>query len=152
MSGDATFTFPNGVTVGLQPIPIMTFQLIAADTTGKPQVPVVTSVIRGQSVKERNPDDPAYIAALTAWESAHNTRLLRLCILKGIADSPPDEDAQRIADEYGVTTAADIKCLWVSEMLPDEQSIARFSEAVLSQTVITKAGLEHAAESFRGKD
>jgi hypothetical protein len=92
------------------------------------------------------------VQKLLAWEQDRNARIIRVCVLKGVVDSPDSQDIQRIYAEYGVHNAYEAKYLWISEMLATDDEVAKFTEAVLSQTAVTKEGLKAAAQSFRGDD
>lgn len=148
---DRTYEFSDGTVVEIADVPSLVLEHILNSEAGKPPVPVVEVNIRGHKRKQANPDDPAYQEALAAWRAQKQKRLLLFLVTKGVKDDPPEE----FVDEYAQflpdgATVEELKYLWLSAKLNTEDDIAQFTEALMSQTAITEAGLQEAAEKFPG--
>lgn len=145
------YTFADGTDVLMAEVPSLVIEHILNNEAGKPSVPVVEVVIRGHKRKQTNPDDPDYQAAVERWQQQKQKRLLKFLITKGVQDDPPEdfieEYAQFLPDD---ATPEDFKYLWLAAKLDTDAEIARFTEALMSQTTITEGGLEEAAAKFPG--
>lgn len=150
MTSRREHTLPDGTVIELREIPPLIIARIAGDTTGKPKVPVVEVRVHGQTQREENPEDPSYVQKLAQWETEKNFGLLRRCILMGVVTEPPEEEAMFWSGLFETDDKHEIKYLWIASKLTTEESIAAFSETVMSQSIVTREGLTEAADSFRG--
>lgn len=147
-----TFTFTDGTEVEIQDVPSLVLEHILNSEAGKPPVPIVeVTMARGHKRKQPNPQDPDYIAAVNAWNGQKQKRLLMYLVTKGVKDEPPPEFVEEY-EQYLPDGASleELKYLWLAEKLDGEDEIGRFTEALMSQTAVTKEGLEEAAAIFPG--
>lgn len=144
------YTFEDGTSVELVDIPPMMIVQVMQSEAGKPPVPVVEVVMRGHKRRETNPNDPDYLAALARWEEAKNNRMIRLVILRGVDNDPPDEFIEAYQSVLDPAAGPDdFKSLWITSLMPTADSVTDFMNAVMGQTVATEAGVAEAMDSFR---
>lgn len=150
MSSDRLFIFSDGTAVETQPVPSLALEHILNSEAGKPQVPIVEVTIAGKHKRrEANPKDPAYIAAVKAWEGAKQKRLMLYLVAKGVNEEPPDDFVAEYAMYLPEGAAMDeFKYLWLCPKLEAEGEIERFIEHLMSQTTVTEAGVQEAAARF----
>lgn len=118
---------------------------------GKPKIPLVEVTLMGKHKQmEAHPHDEGYLAQLAEWEEESNASLLRYLFNVGVKGQPPQE----FLDEYRYyvpdASPQELKYLWVSSQLPDDD-IGAFTEALIGQSEPTQKGLDEAADSFRGE-
>lgn len=151
MAINRSYTFSDGTTVGLRGVPPLMVEEVLNSETGKPRVPRVPVQRAGVDRMEDNPDDPAYTAALNAFEQAKQKRVLRFVALRAVADDPPPEFTEEalpfLPDGAGTK---DIKYMWIASMLQDEDEVKSFVAAALGQTMTTPEGIAESEAAFPG--
>lgn len=151
MAIDRTYVFSDKTTVTLRPISPLTLQHITSMEAGKPAIPMVEVVIAGKKQKaQANPNDPDYLAALTAWEQEKQKRTLIFIATKGVAEDPPKASMDEYLAYMPDAKQIDLKYMWVTEHLHDQDEITAFLNAALGQTVATEEGIAEAAAAFPG--
>lgn len=152
MQAERIFTFPDGTSVETMDVPSTTVEHILNSEAGKPPVPIVEVTLAGKyKRREANPKDPDYLLALQAWEAAKQKRVMLFVVAKGVKDEPPED----FVAEYAMylpegAPMEEFKYLWLSPKLEGEGVIEAFIEHLLSQTAVTEAGVQEAADRFQG--
>lgn len=146
------YTTKQGVVFELRPISALLIRQLQNDRFGMPQPPVVESKVGPQKriVKEANPNDPDYTAALAAWEENKNERLIIYIMTRSICDQPTSADTERLREFLPGGTEAQIKYAWVLEHLLDDNELADLAEIIMGQMVPTQKGISVAEERFSG--
>lgn len=150
MAVDRSYTFPDGTTVELLPVPPLTLEHIVNSEAGKPKPPTIRVGTNRRA--EANPDDPTFKVALTAWEQGKQKRVLLYLAVHGVKTDPPEDFMDEHAMYLDPSASFDeMKYLWLASKLPDGAEIARFIEAVTSQTTVTEAAIQEAEDAhFQG--
>lgn len=150
-----SFTFYDGTTVNLLPIPPLLINMINNSNKGKPIPPKIEVVYAGKSsVLEPNYNDPNYIVELEQWEMSKQIRLLKLIYTRGVegdfyllASVDEINSLEELAEEiFSVPTEDDKKYLYIASKLVSTEEIERFQNAVLQLTVPTQDAIQ---DSFR---
>lgn len=112
---------------------------------GKPKIPHIEVTILGKHKEmQANPNDPGYLALLKEWEEGQNIRTMRYTFVVGTKGTPPQDFVEEQRQFFPDATDVDMKYLWVSSLIPDED-IDKFVEAIMGQSIATTKGLEEAA-------
>lgn len=146
------YTTKSGVVFQLRPVSPVLVRRIQKDTFGKPQPPVVETIVGPQKrkVKETNPDDPDYKVALAEWNERHEEQTLVYLWSRGVVDDPDPESAARLKVFLPGSSDAEIKYAWLLELLVDDQEIADLAVAIMGQSMPTENGIAAAEATFPG--
>lgn len=149
---EKTFTTDGGQVFNLRPVSTLMLSRIQKEVAAaQPQPPLVEVESPDGGVRqERNPNDPEYKQALVAWRNNEATRLMFYAWTMGIADDPPHGDVERIQEFFPHATKLEIKYFWVVELLGDNtDQWEALTEAIVSQSEVTRQGLADSMASFR---
>ena len=150
-----TYTFSDGTSVELKPIPPLLINMVNSSTKGKPRPPKIeVEYANGRKVLEDNPNDPTYLEQLDQWNQDKQLRLLKLIYVQGVAGSFYDlagVDDMMIVEHLTVEnfdnpTDEDYKYVYIAGKLLSSDHIEAFQNAVLQLTVPTQDAIE---DSFR---
>lgn len=146
-----TYTTKSGVVLELRPISPVLIRRWKNNTYGRPQPPVVESVVGPQKkkVREVNPEDPEYLAALAEWEEAHNEQLVMYLFTRGILSEPETADIERLQMLLPGESDMGLKYSWVLEMLDGDDEITALSFAIMGLTAPTEKGISEAEDRFQ---
>lgn len=139
------FLTSNGNEIELSGQAISSLMLERITNEGKPKIPKQEVTLLGK-IKElhANPNDPGYLALLKEWEEEQNVKVMRYMFCVGAKGQPSQEFVDTHRQFMPDATDLDLKYLWVSSLMPDED-IDKFTEVVLGRTIPTSKGLEEAA-------
>jgi len=138
------FITSKGNEIALSGQPISSLMLERITNEGKPKIPMVEVTILGKHKQmQANANDPGYLALLEEWKGDQNVKVLRYVFVVGAKGQPPSEFIDTQRQFFPNATDADLKYLWVSSQLPDED-IDSFSNVVIGKTLTTAKGLEEA--------
>ncbi len=132
------------------------------DTSRTPKPPVVEVETQGKKIKEANPSDPNYLAALEARTETIGSLMLDLTLLRGMvveelsADVVPYEDpawAEEL-DYLGVSLPAkdcvERRLQWLRYMVvPTQEDLIRIRQVADSLSQLTEGEVRAAEESFQ---
>lgn len=145
---DATrgmFITSKGKEIELSGQAISSLMLERLTNEGKPKIPMIEVTLLGKHKQmQANPNEPGYLALLKEWEGDVNVKTLRYIFVIGAKGQPPQEFVDVQAQFFPEASDLEMKYLWVSSLLPDED-IDVFTEAVLGRTTATTKGVESAA-------
>ena len=80
-----TYTFSDGTTIILKPIPPLLINMVNSSTKGKPKPPKIeVEYANGRKVLEDNASDPTYLESLEQWNQEKQLRLLKLIYTSGV--------------------------------------------------------------------
>lgn len=149
------YTFSDGTSIELKPIPPLLINMVNSSTKGKPKPPKVeVEYANGRKVLEDNAIDPAYLEALDQWNQEKQLRLLKLIYTQGVSGSFYDIAGvdemlfveQLVSENYDNPTDEDLKYVYIAGKLLSSDQIEAFQNAVLQLTVPTQDAIE---DSFR---
>lgn len=135
----------------LKPVSPLILERLQSSQMGMPQPPVVeVELAGGRKRKEANPNDPAYLEALSRWRTDQGVKLFEYCFFFGIVERPPKEfvDGHRLF--FPEATEFEMQYLWIGSLVADEKALTELLSAVIGQTSVTKEGLEEAKARFPG--
>lgn len=146
-----TFTTKQGVVFQLRPISRVVLRRLTKDAWGKPQPPIVETVVGKQKhkIREANPHDPEYKAALALWEEEHEERTLIYLFSNGICGEPDAKTLARFKLFLPGDNEDQLKYNWIMEQITDDE-IQPLSVAIMGLTVPTEQGIGVAEEQFPG--
>lgn len=168
----ATFTFPNGRSVKLQPLGEVILTGLLSDV-GKPQAPTREITMAGGAKQNltRKDDEPflseeevdaiknpqrreeerayrQYRLALQEWNMRKGLIFARTLFLLGVEDGPTADESE-IWLAVGFTDPYDIKYMWLALQCRDMDVWNNFIEAMLSYSMPTEEGMAEMKELFR---
>jgi hypothetical protein len=144
------FVTSKGTEIALSGQTITSLMLERITNAGRPKIPMVEVTLLGKHKQmQANAHDPDYLALKEEWESEQRINILRYVFVVGAKGKPEPEFVEMQLQFFPTATDLDLKYLWVSSRLPDED-IDLFTEAVMGRTLTTAKGLEEAANSFPG--
>lgn len=139
------FVTSKGNEIELSGQSISSLMLERVTNEGKPKIPRKEVLLLGKYKElQANANDPDYLALVKEWESEVNVKTLRYIFVVGAKGQPPQAFVDTQAQFFPNASDLDMKYLWVSSLLPDED-IDKFTEAVLGRSTTTAKGLEDAA-------
>ncbi|MEO8608913.1 MAG: hypothetical protein ABI690_13560 [Chloroflexota bacterium] len=115
---------------------------------GKPRIPEVEVIVLGKKRSQPNANHEGYLAQLKEWEAESRLRSLQFIYNVGVKGQPPQDFIDTYSDYFPGSTDTEMKYLWVSSLIPDDD-VEAFTEAVMAYTAPTTKGMEEAADSFR---
>lgn len=147
---ERTYTTRMGVVLALQPISPIIVMRLRSDKWGMPQPPVEEVAVgpKQKLVKQANKEDPDYKERLRQWEIDQNEKILIYAWSQGIKTNPPKKDLDLMIELFPGASENQLKYLWVSSVLGDDDDIAELTEAIISQSVVTEQGIRDAEETF----
>lgn len=110
---------------------------------GKPRIPEVEVTVLGKKRSQPNANHEGYLAQLKEWESESKLRSLQFIYNVGVKGQPPQDFIDEYSDYFPGSTDAEMKYLWVSSLIPDDD-VELFTEAVMGYTAPTTKGIEEA--------
>lgn len=139
------FITSRGNEVQLSGQVISSLMLERVTNEGRPKIPHQEVTLLGKHKElHANPNDPGYIALLNEWQNEQNVRVLRYVFVVGTKGLPPPDFVEAHRQFLPDATDLDMKYLWVSSLIPDED-IDQFTSAILGKGLTTQKGLEEAA-------
>lgn len=139
------FITSRGEAIPLSGQKISSLMLERVTNEGKPKIPRKEVLLLGKHKElQANASDPDYLALVDEWKAEQNIKVMRYIFVVGVKGQPPSsfiDEQRQFFPEY---TDLDMKYLWVTSLLPDED-IDKFTEAVMGQALTTTKGLEEAA-------
>lgn len=144
------FFCSNGQVIALSNRQVNPMIIMQLTGRGKPEVPKVEVVLLGKHKQiQENPNDPAYKAALRAWETAANNRVMQYIIGVGVNAGPiPDAFVEEYLEYVPDAKESEIKYAYITDIVP-VGDFGDLMEAVMGEHHTTTKGLEQVAESFR---
>lgn len=140
------FVTSRGTEIELSGQSISSLMLERLTNQGKPKIPRQEVLLLGKHKElQANPNDPGYLALLEEWKSEQNVNVMRYVFVVGAKGQPPQEFIDTQRQFFDDATDNDLKYLYVSSLLPDED-IDTFTEAVLGKTIPTTKGIEEAGK------
>lgn len=139
------FVTSKGNAIPLSGASISSLMLERITNEGKPKIPMIEVTILGKHKQmQANANDPGYLALLKEWEGDVNVKTLRYIFVVGVKGQPPQEFVDMQSQFFPDAKDIEMKYLWVSSILPDED-INAFTDVVLGKTIATTKGVESAA-------
>lgn len=136
---------------GMEPS-IPTQEASTDDAGEKPEPPIVeVDYGKGRKGQEANARDPEYVARMQRWEQQRGINALKIAFRYGVASKPPEDEIafwkslEPDMDEHA------IKYQYLISLTSNEEEMAAFAQAVMSQEMPTDEGIAQAAESFRSE-
>lgn len=150
--GKRIYKSTGGVVLSLRPISRILVRRMERDTLGKPKPPIVETEVgpKKVKVKESNPEDPDYKAALALWNEDHSERMLIYVLFHGVVEGPSAEEIELLKDVFPGENAMGIKYAWLNELIPNENEIGELSRIIIGQTLPTAEGINDAEARFPG--
>lgn len=144
-------TLKNGTVLNLKPLNPLVLERFRTYNKGRPEPPIQeVKYADGSVAKEPNPNDPEYLAALASWDYERGLRITNYILVEGVSDVPPQEFIDEYSEYFPESTAKEMKYLWVSSLVVDQEELTELIAYIVGQTVPTKGGLEEAANTFQG--
>ena len=150
-----TYTFSDGTTIILKPIPPLLINMVNSSTKGKPKPPKIeVEYANGRKVLEDNASDPTYLESLEQWNQEKQLRLLKLIYTSGVEGDFYDIAGvdemllveHLVMENYDNPTNEDYKYVYIAGKLLSSDQIEAFQNAVLQLTVPTQDAIQ---DSFR---
>lgn len=150
-----TYTFSDGSTIILKPIPPLLINMVNSSTKGKPKPPKIeVEYANGRRVLEDNASDPTYLESLEQWNQEKQLRLLKLIYTSGVEGDFYDIAGvdemllveHLVMENYDNPTNEDYKYVYIAGKLLSSDQIEAFQNAVLQLTVPTQDAIQ---DSFR---
>lgn len=139
------FVTSKGGEIELSGNPISSLMLERITNEGKPKIPRKEVLLLGKHREiQANANDPDYLALLEEWKADQNVKVLRYVFVVGAKGQPPQEFVDIQSQFFPNASDADMKYLYISSLLPDED-IDTFSNVVIGKTLTTAKGVESAA-------
>lgn len=138
------FITSNGEEVEMSGKRITALMLERVANQGKPRIPEAEVTILGKKRSQPNPNHEGYKAKLKEWEAESKLRSLQFIYNVGVKGQPPQEFVDEYSDYFPGSTDAEMKYLWVSGLIPDDD-VEAFTEAVMGYSAPTTKGMEEAA-------
>lgn len=144
------FYCSNGNVVSLSNRQVNPMIVMQLTSRGKPEVPKVEVLLLGKHKQvQENPNDPAYKAAVKAWEAESNSRVMRYIVGVGVnAGTIPDEFVAEYLEYVPDAKESEIKYAYITDLVPIDD-FGDLMEAIMGEHHTTSKGLEQVAESFR---
>lgn len=139
------FFTSNGNELILSGQAISALMLERITNEGKPKIPRIEVTLLGKHKEmQANPHDPGYLALVAEWESEQSIRVMRYMFCVGVKATPSPEFADIHRQFIENATDLDLKYLWVSSLVPNDD-IDTFTSALLGQFGVTTKGIDEAA-------
>jgi hypothetical protein len=139
------FITSRGNEIELSGQSISSLMLERITNAGKPKIPRKEVLLLGKHKEvQANANDPDYLALLAEWDAERNVNIMRYVFVIGVKGQPPQEFVDIQKQFFEGATDLDIKYLWVTSRLPDED-INILLDVLLGRNLATAKGLEEAA-------
>jgi len=139
------FITSRGTEIELSGQAVSSLMLERITNANKPKIPRKEVLLLGKHKEmQANASDPDYLALMEEWKAEQNVNVMRYVFVVGTKGQPPQEFIDTQLQFFPDARDSDLKYLWVSSKLPDED-IDVFTEAILGKNLATTKGLEEAA-------
>ncbi len=140
------FVTSKGGEIELSGQPISSLMLERITNEGKPKIPMIEVTLLGKHKQiQANPNEPGYLALMEEWRSEQNVKVMRYVFVIGAKGQPPQDFIEAQQQFFPDAGDTELKYLWVSSRLPDED-IDKFTEVVMGKNLATTKGVNEAAD------
>jgi len=148
-----TWTSPStGIVLKLTPVSSALVNKIQSDRRGKPSMPLVTVNYARQGdppqyAQEPNPEDLIYKECLEDWRNGNQTRMSMYVFGMGVDIDVPQSFIDGIAEYDDTKSPSELRYFYLTAIIPAPEW-GDLTNAILSQTVPTEAGIADATAGF----